>query len=259
MLYGLYLSAAGVQTNSYRQDVIANNIANAETVGFKRDLALFQQRRTELQDRGLSPSRSNALMEKLGGGVFASPTIMDQSQGELETTGRNLDVALFGPGYFTVSHGDQTGLTRDGRFIVNRQGNLAMADNENREVLDVKGRPIHLEPTLETNIDKEGIVTQKGPQIPMRQVGRVAVVDAPDPSLLSKSGANLLTVSDPKQLRPAPNTLVRSEVQERANVDPTTEMAALMDAQRQLEANANMIRYQDQMLQKVCNDVGKIS
>ena len=47
MIYGLYLSAAGVQTNSYRQDVIANNIANAETVGFKKDLALFDQRLTD--------------------------------------------------------------------------------------------------------------------------------------------------------------------------------------------------------------------
>jgi flagellar basal body rod protein FlgG len=239
--------------------VIANNIANAETVGFKRDLALFQQRRTELQERGLSPSRSSALMEKLGGGVFASPTLMDTTQGELENTGRNLDVALVGPGYFTVAHGDQTRLTRDGRFIANRQGNLALADNENYEVLDAKGKPIHLEPTLDTNIDKEGVITQKGKEVAGRQVGRLAVVDVPDPSLLNKAGGTMLTVSDPKQLRPVTNTLVRSEFQERANVDPATEMAALMDAQRQLEANANMIRYQDQMLQRLCNDVGKIS
>src|SRR5947209_3887766 len=83
MIYGLYLSATGVMTNSYRQDVIANNIANAETVGFKKDIALFQQRRTEAQERGLGPT-SNALLEKLGGGVFASPMLVDSSQGELE-------------------------------------------------------------------------------------------------------------------------------------------------------------------------------
>ena len=92
MLYGLYLSATGVMTNSYRQDVIANNIANADTVGFKKDLALFQQRRTALQETGGAPSRSNALMEALGGGIFASPTIMDRTQGELETTANPLDV-----------------------------------------------------------------------------------------------------------------------------------------------------------------------
>src|SRR5689334_23249319 len=116
MLYGLYLSAAGVMTSSYRQDVIANNIANSETVGFKRDLALFQQRRTAMQEMGLSPSRSNALMEALGGGVFASPTLLDRTQGDLEQTGSPLDVAINGQGYYKVSHGDQTALTRDGRF-----------------------------------------------------------------------------------------------------------------------------------------------
>ena len=112
MIYGLYLSAAGVQTNSYRQDVISNNIANAQTVGFKRDLALFQQRRTEVSERGLSPSQSNALLEKLGGGVFASPTLIDHTQGELENTGNNLDVAIAGQGYFQAANGDKTGLTR---------------------------------------------------------------------------------------------------------------------------------------------------
>ena len=67
MLYGLYLSATGVMTNAYRQDVIANNIANAETPGFKRDLALFQQRLTEAQERrGGSTNWSDPLLEKLG-------------------------------------------------------------------------------------------------------------------------------------------------------------------------------------------------
>ena len=96
MLYGLYLSATGVMTNAYRQDVIANNIANAETIGFKRDLALFQERRTEAQERGFSPSRTNAMMEALGGGVYASPTLVDRTQGELESTGSGMDVAIVG-------------------------------------------------------------------------------------------------------------------------------------------------------------------
>ena len=73
MIYGLYLSASGVLTNSYRQDVIANNIANAETVGVKRDLALFQERLTEAQHRrfrgGGMNGQTNDLLESLGGGI----------------------------------------------------------------------------------------------------------------------------------------------------------------------------------------------
>lgn len=254
MLYGLYLSAAGVQTNSYRQDVISNNIANAETVGFKRDLALFQQRRTEVAEHGLSPSQSNALLEKLGGGVFASPTLIDHTQGELENTGNNLDVAIAGQGYFQAANGDKTNLTRDGRLLINNKGHLALASNENFEVLDPKGKPIAVDPSLPPNIDKEGVVTQKG-----KLVGRIAVVDVADPSQLKKSGGNMLAIADPKQVRPATGALLQAGYQERANVEPSSELASLMDAQRQLEANANMIRYQDQMLSKLCNDVGKIS
>src|SRR5262245_29805113 len=102
MIYGLYLSATGVLTNSYRQDVIANNLANAETVGFKKDLALFKERLTEAQQQRLAPNSINLGMEPIGGGVLASPTLVDSTQGELEPTGSPLDVAIEGEGYFMV-------------------------------------------------------------------------------------------------------------------------------------------------------------
>jgi flagellar basal-body rod protein FlgF len=254
MLYGLYLSATGVLTSSYRQDVIANNIANAETVGFKRDLALFQERRTELQDRGMAPSRSNKLMEALGGGCFAAPTLVDDTQGEMESTGNNLDVAIVGQGYYKVAHGDQTLLTRNGRFIINHAGRLALASNENFEVLDVKGKPITVEQGTPPLISGDGTVSQKS-----QAVAQIGVVDVPDKTKLTKSGGTMVAYPDAKNLRPLATPTVRSEFVERANVDPATELGSLMDAQRQLEANANMIRYQDQMLSKLCNEVGKIS
>jgi flagellar basal body rod protein FlgG len=83
MLYGLYLSATGVVTSSYKQDVVANNLANSESVGFKRDVPSFQERLTEAAARR-QPGASNPLLEKLGGGLFASPTAVDPRQGELE-------------------------------------------------------------------------------------------------------------------------------------------------------------------------------
>jgi flagellar basal body rod protein FlgG len=255
MLFGLYQSATGVMTNSYRQDVIANNIANAETVGFKRDLALFQERRTELREKGLSPSHSNKLLEGLGGGIFASPTLVDRTQGELESTGRALDVAIVGPGYYQAAHGGQVNLTRDGRLTINNRNNLALENNENFEVLDAKGKPIPLDPRFPPTVDKEGVITQN-----FKAVGRIGIVDVPDPTQLVKQGGTMLAYSEMQNVRPAsPGTVLRSEFQERANVEPSSEMASLMDAQRQLEANANMIRYQDQMLAKLVNEVGKIS
>src|SRR5512133_1500142 len=118
MNYGLYLSATGVLTNSYRQDVIANNLANSETVGFKKDLALFQQRLTEAQERRWPSSRSNPALEMLGGGAFASPTSIDLTEGDLEPTDNPQDLAILGQGFFAVSEQGQTRLTRDGRLMV---------------------------------------------------------------------------------------------------------------------------------------------
>jgi flagellar basal body rod protein FlgG len=254
MIFGLYQSATGVMTNSYRQDVIANNIANAETVGFKRDLALFQQRRTEMREHGLAPSRSNALLEALGGGIFASPTLSDRSQGELEETHRPLDVAIVGNGFYQVTNGDKVHLTRDGRLTINNRNHLAMENNENFELLDAKGKPITLDPRFPPTVDKEGTITQN-----YKAVGRVAVWEVPEPGQLVKQGGTMLAYEDMKNVRLATGAVVRSEYQERSNVEPTSELSTLMDAQRQLEANANMIRYQDQMLSKLVNEVGKIS
>src|SRR5437667_10189719 len=99
MIYGLYLSATGVLANTYRKDVIANNLANSETVGFKRHLASFQQRPPESQTMG-RPDLSNPMLDNLGGGFLVAPTQIDTSQGDLETTGNNLDAAIYGKGFF---------------------------------------------------------------------------------------------------------------------------------------------------------------
>jgi len=115
MNYGLYLSAMGVLANSQRQDVIANNLANSETIGFKKDLALFQQQRTEAQISG-HRRESNDLLEPLGGGLVPTGTTLDLSQGPIEATGNPLDVAIAGDGYFAVRSGDRMMLTRAGRF-----------------------------------------------------------------------------------------------------------------------------------------------
>src|SRR3954468_12507464 len=122
MIYGLYLSASGVLASSYRQDVIANNLANAETVGFKKDVALFNQRLTEAQQRRLAvmPGQVNPtdpMLERIGGGLLAHPTTIDTAQGELEPTGSPTDVAIEGQGYFAVEEArGQTRPTRNGQF-----------------------------------------------------------------------------------------------------------------------------------------------
>lgn len=254
MIYGLYLSAMGVLANSYRQDVIANNLANAETVGFKRDLALFQERRTEARARGLSVARhSNPLLEPLGGGMRAAPAVMDLSGGELEASSNPLDAAIEGEGFFAIrNESGQFLLTRDGRMGVNASGNLALTSGAG-EVLGADKQPIAIKPGIPVNIGKDGSISQGG-----QVVGRLGVFEVPDKGQLCKRGALMMSYPNAeKQVLPG-RGMVQGNALERANVDPTTELAQLMETQRQLEANANMIRYQDQTLGRLVNDVGKI-
>ena len=259
MIYGLYLSATGVLTSAHRQDVVANNLANSETVGFKKDLPLFRQRLTEAQQRRLfttgwpGAGATNPLLEPLGGGHVGLPTVVDTSQGELEPTGSPLDVAIEGRGYFAVEDKGETRLTRNGQFAVDSAGYLVLSNEKGQKVLDPRHRPIQLAPGGDVYVAGDGTITQHG--VP---VGRVGVFDVADPSRLAKRGATLFSFGHEELLDAPPATCLHGESLERANVDPATELAALMDTQRQLEANANMIRYQDQTLAKLVNEVGKI-
>ena len=251
MIYGLYLSATGVLTSSHRQDVIANNLANAQTVGFKRDLPLFHNRLTEAQERRLSPSRSNRLLEPVGGGHLFAPTALDHALGEIEATGNPLDLAIQGEGFFAVKKGVDSFLTRDGRFLVNRDGYLVRGEG-GEAVLDYQGNPITLDRNARVSVNEDGSISQKG-----EVVARLGVFHAQDKTVLTKKGHTLLSHPNPLGL-PQSDAPVRGGFVENANVDPAEELRALMEAQRQLEANANMIRFQDQTLSRLVNDVGKI-
>ena len=256
MIYGLYLSASGVLANSYRVDVISNNLANSETTGFKRSLALFQQRRTEAQELG-NPSdpRTNKLLEPLGGGLQIAPTFVDQSQGTLETTNNNLNAGIYGKGFFAVKTGNETRLTRNGAFMVDRQGSLILADGSEHKVLDNNGNPINLgnTPQSQISIGKDGTISLNN-----QPVAKLGFFDVPDPSRLQQVGSTMLGFQgDLRSLSAGTGTIVAGHL-ENSNVDPTTELTQLIDTQRQLEANANMIRMQDQSLSRLVNDVAKI-
>jgi flagellar basal body rod protein FlgG len=252
MLYGLYLSATGVLANSHRQDVIANNLANAETVGFKRDLAAFIEERTASQKLGRTPSNDSArMLEMLGGGLNHAPTAVDFSQGPIEPTGGTHDMAIRGGGFFAVRENGQLRLTRDGRFALNRDGHLVTATG-GHTVLDEQLMPIKLEPGP-VALGKDRQLTQNGVS-----VTKLGLFDVNDKRVLQKGGQSLLFCPAlEKAIGPGSGEVVQGAI-ENANCEPATELSLLMDAQRQLEANANMIRYQDQTMAKLVNEVGKI-
>jgi len=258
MNYGMYLSATGIRASSYRQDVIANNLANAETVGFKRNHAAFHERLNEAMERN-EPMSQDKLFAPMSGGLLASPTQIDFSQGTIDQTGNNLDLAIQGQGFFAVQSEKGTKVTRSGQFMLDREGYLITSNETADKVLDPKGKTIQLGGyrASQLSIGTDGTVHDSASRAVINQVG---LFDVTDRNQLMKSPGNVFTAENlDASLKPATEARVRSGYIEGSNVDPTHELTQLMDAQRQLEANANMIRYQDQAMGKLVNEVGKIS
>lgn len=255
MLYGLYMSAGGLQMQEYRQSVLANNLANAQTVGFKRDLAMAQARLNPAAEIPELAGYRQGIRGQQGGGVWALPTGIDLSQGSLQKTDSDFDVAIDGAGFFMVqgANPSEEALTRDGRFLINDQGLLAMAAT-GRPVLGADGKPIKLERNQNIIISTRGEIEQNG-----TVVGQLAVMNVKNAGDLQKLGSNLLAVREGSSMQPATvATQIRQGYIEESGVDPMTEMVQMLEGQRAFEANAKMIQYQDQML-GMLNGVGKIA
>lgn len=259
MNYGLYLSASGVLTNSHRQDVIANNLANASTVGFKRDLAAFTQRLPESQRTGADPTSSNQLLDRLGGGVFVAPTQLDARDGSYTQSGNELDLAIKGDGFFAVWAADTDGrpatrLTRDGQFTLDEGGRLITTVG-GHAVLDRGGREITINRALPVTVDTAGRVKQAG-----SVVAELKLVNAQDDKALRHLGHGLYTANDAtlNSDAQAPGRVLQQWV-ETSNVDSVKEMVAMIEATRAVTNNATMIRYHDSIMERAVNVLGRVA
>src|SRR5438105_786119 len=160
MYYGLYMSAAGAQAQSSKVEVLSNNLANVNTVGFKRELALLQARESEAIERGAAARGAGAL-EEIGGGVRMNATYTDFSAGTMQLTHIPSDLAIDTPNaFFQVQRGDQKLLTRAGNFHVSDQGTLVTASGD--AVLASDGGLIELDPGLPHRFIAGGVVEQAG-------------------------------------------------------------------------------------------------
>ncbi len=259
MNYGLYLSASGVLTNSHRQDVIANNLANASTVGFKRDLAAFTQRLPEAQRPGADFTSSNQLLDRLGGGVFVAPTQLDARDGSYTQSGNPLDLAIKGEGFFAVQASDSAGqpatrLTRDGQFTLNHDGQLITTVG-GHPVLDRHGRTITLNHAVPVTVDESGQVKQAG-----SVVAELKLVNARSDKALRHLGHGLYTASDATMNSDAqaPGRVLQHWL-EASNVDSVKEMVAMIEATRAVTNNATMIRYHDSIMERAVNVLGRVA
>lgn len=249
MPYGLYISAEGAQAQSVRMETIANNLANASSPGFKRDLAIFQARYAEETERGLDAPGSGSLND-LGGGVETLGTITDFSPGPVRVTDVPTDLAIDGEGFFVVRHQGKDFLTRAGNFSLNPNGGLVTQDGD--AVLSTAGTPVVIEPGQgQWTFTTDGAVEQAGDRTYLALVNPLSFGD------LVKVGDNLLSPLAPTKPVDAAARHVLSGRLENSGVQSVMEMTEMIETSRAFEANVNMVRNQDQILGELVSRVLK--
>lgn len=260
MNYGLYTSASGLLTSMHRQDVITNNLANLETVGFKVQIPQVRQRDVARDEDNLPWLDSNELLEKLGAGVQLAPTQIDFSPAALRASNNPLDLAIDGEGFFLLSEGrsgstENVKFSRDGRLTLSPDGRLVSVST-GMSLLGFDSQPIRVNPSNgELTIDTTGRVFQQG-----SEVGRVAVFDIPDRSMLIKVGDNLYEAdATATENRFETDSPLRQGYTEASGVNEISVLSQIRAASGDASTNAEMIRNHDRLMELAISRLGRVS
>ncbi len=255
MLRGLYSAASSLLAQMARQDLVANNLANLQTVGYRADTLLFQPARAlpVTAAFGTLVGTFHRPVGQVGTGVLPAVPQPDLRQGPLRPGTHPLDLALVGPGFFAVQTPDgQVAYTRAGVFRPDATGTLTTPSGD--LVLGADGQPIVLPPDGEVRVEPDGTLLVAG-----TPVGRLQVVDFPPGTPLRKQGRNLLVPADPATPpAPAPTTTVLQGYLEGANVDLPGTFATMLSALRAFEASQRLIQWQDQVLERTVSELGRV-
>jgi flagellar basal body rod protein FlgG len=250
MPYGMYISAEGAKVQADRLEVIANNVANADTVGFKTDVPIFQARFAEAIQQGLATAGSGSIND-IGGGVKLAEVRTNFSEGELKRTDNPLDMAVVGPGFFQVRGDDgQTLLTRAGNFALDSAGRLTTQDG-GRLVLDQSNSEIQLNPTDPWTVSPDGFLLQADSAFALA-LSQPKSVDE-----LTKVGDNLFRPRGQVDVVPLEQREVRQGYLETSGANSVRQMIAMIETSRAFEANSRMIQSQDSMIGSLVSRVLK--
>lgn len=263
-IIALNAAATGLRALSTRIDVIANNLANAETTAFKRSRANFEDLMYLTQKQPGSANADGDLSPagiQVGLGVRLSNTQIDTEQGALESTGRPFDVAISGPGFFRVKVadgiGDGFGYTRNGNFFVNNQNQLVLGMGDGYKLDPTIEVP---QDTKEINISQAGQITVlRAGQTAKETIGQIQLYQFVNPQGLQILGGSLYQTTDSsgEALEGVPGENGTGSLQqsflEASNVDPVKELVTLIKTQRSFELNSQSIQTADQALQTIGN------
>lgn len=260
MLRSLYTAASGMMAQQFNVDTISNNLANANTTGFKQIRPEFQDLLYLSIQQPVAPQQGGQGTPSAPSGLYIGMGVKDSGsqtiflQGNLEPTDNPLDVALSGPGFFTVSP-DNSGTTkfytRDGSFKLDAQGDLVTSDGY--YVLDDSGAAIQISSSSSSSstVDTSSITIDKDGTIGSQKLG---IAEFANPAGLEHTGHNLYQATaasgDPvtDQSGSTLDYTVNQDYLESSNVQAVQEMVNLITAQRAYELNSKAIQASDQML-----------
>lgn len=251
MIRGLYTAASGMLSSMRRMEFVTNNLANAQTVGFKQDrsaLSTFDE--VMVLQNGADGRPADPQLGELGMASVAEEPIIDFTQGSLQDTGRSLDMAIEGPAFFSVQTPDGLRYTRDGGFTRDATGRLMTS--EGHLVMGTDGNPITI-PGGRMTVDPNGTV-----RVENEAVGQLALVEFALDQPLKKVGSNLYAPRiDGDQPTPAAGSAVHQGFVEASNVDMAGAQTTMMELQRAYQASQRLIQYQDEMLGRAVNEIAK--
>jgi flagellar basal-body rod protein FlgG len=260
----LHSAATGLRALSTEIDVISNNLANAETNGFKGQRVNFEDLYYQTLKQPGTTSGTGDISPSgifVGLGTRISNTQLDLTQGSMQNTNRDLDIGIQGTGFFRVqvlsTLGDGTAYTRNGNFFINDQGQMVVGMGDGYKLVP----PITI-PTGITNItiSQDGIVTGMKPGAAVStQIGQIQLTQFVNPQGLNQLGGSLFQETqasgphvDSKPGEAGSGQLLQNYL-EASNVDPTTELVSLIKTQRAFELNSQSIKTANEALQTIAN------
>jgi flagellar basal-body rod protein FlgF len=246
MSHGIYSATSGAVAQQRALDVTANNVANANTVGFRADRVAFDE---ALVTAGARTAQPPSLRYSV-----AERVVMESAQGSHQTTGNPYDLALGGEGYFVLSTPQGERYTRTGSFVLSEDGVLRTPDGND---LLGDGRP---DPRIriplnarDVTIGSDGTVRADG-----ENIARIRVVNFADPATLGKEGESRFFASAPPVAAPVTTTVVQGAL-ETSNVNAVAGLNEVISISRLFESLERVIQTFSQIDSRTARDIGSRS
>ncbi len=281
----MWTSVSGAAAQAHAVETVANNLANVDTNGFKKDQPAFKEYLSSVEREHDRPSIHigpikdkdlNPIFDKDQSHVIVNGNYTSFKQGPMKVTKAPLDVAIEGPGLIEVSTPQGTKFTRHGSFKVATDGKLVT--NEGYPVLLAKagglagengntpGALTASDPNVVArfiNIQNKGniSITEKGEIFSGSDlVGQLSIVEFQDPKLLKKTGLQYFTNTLPEKntMKEASSSLIHQGMIEGSNVNPVEEMTNLIKANRLFEHDLKVMKTYGEMMGREANDIGKL-